>query len=95
MAGAMLAIAALLAGCGGDAGLAGLEEDAAMECGARLGCASAHNLAVAAARPSDLVMPRREGPRDARRRDVLISAWRAEREPASPATPPRQQGTTP
>jgi type IV pilus biogenesis protein CpaD/CtpE len=96
MAGAVLAIAATLAGCGGDAGpLTGLEDEA-MDCGGRVGCASAHNLAATVARPSDLVMPRREGPRDARRREVLLGAWRNERAPTSQgAAAPRQQDTTP
>ena len=93
--GAILAVASLVAGCGGDAGFSGLDEEK-VACGGRLGCASAHNLAVLAARPSDLAEPRREGPRDARRRDVQLTAWRGERAPASPGTTaPRQQDTNP
>ena len=94
MAAAVLAVAGLLAGCGGDVIPAGLDYEP-IGCDGRLGCASAHNLAVLAARPSDLVMPRREGPRDARRRETVLTAWRGDKEAAAQGASARQQGATP
>jgi type IV pilus biogenesis protein CpaD/CtpE len=67
----------LLAACGN-----GLSEEAAEAeypsgcASGQLGCATAHNIATAAARPSDLVQPRREQPRDPRRREAAIAAYR-------------------
>jgi type IV pilus biogenesis protein CpaD/CtpE len=53
-----------------------------------LGCLSERNLAAVVDRPSDLVTPRREGRRDAIRRETVLSAWRADaKTPAEPALP--------
>lgn len=41
-----------------------------------LGCVTQGNIAAMAARPSDLVKPRREQPRDAARRDAVMAAYR-------------------
>jgi type IV pilus biogenesis protein CpaD/CtpE len=67
----------LLAACGN-----GLREETAEAeypsgcASGQLGCATSHNIATAAARPSDLVQPRREQPRDYRRREAAIAAYR-------------------
>ncbi len=74
---ALAAACLLLAACGN-----GLREETAESeypsgcASGQLGCATAHNIATAAARPSDLVHPRREQPRDSRRREAAIAAYR-------------------
>lgn len=44
--------------------------------GARLGGVTHSNIAALAARPADLAMPRRTGPRDSVRRDAVLAAYR-------------------
>lgn len=57
-------------------------------CEAMLGCMSEHNLAAVVDRPDDLIVPRREGRRDAVRREAVLSAWRADaKAPAAPSLP--------
>jgi hypothetical protein len=92
---ALVTVAALW-GCGRD--FAGDPfGDAGERCGGpqsawKPGCATARNIAAQAENPADLATPRVEGPRDAMRRDALLSGYvrsSAGSEPprASPAQP--------
>jgi hypothetical protein len=63
--------------------------------GARLGDATHSNIAALAARPSDLAVPRRTGPRDAVRRDAVLAGYRedgGQLKKESIATVPATQG---
>jgi pilus assembly protein CpaD len=74
----------VLAGCGGGP----FDEPAVLQpdfvalapdaCADRLGCATDRNIAAMLDRPADLAMARRARPRDAIRREVVISAYRGE-----------------
>jgi Pilus biogenesis CpaD protein (pilus_cpaD) len=64
---------ALLAGCDGEIAAPALFEG---EPGGCIGCATERNIAAVLDRPADLAAPRREGPRDALRREADLSAYR-------------------
>jgi hypothetical protein len=53
----------------------------------RPGCATRRNLAATAANPEDLYLARREGARDAMRRDAVIAGYMQSRA-STPAPPP-------
>jgi len=94
---ALASLCALLSACGN--GFAGETAETLNPSGCasgRLGCATDQNIAALAARPSDLVRPRREQPRDAVRRDAVIAAYRqgtARAQPASAAGTTHQENT--
>jgi pilus biogenesis lipoprotein CpaD len=65
---------------------------AAVHDASQLGCATRHNIAVLAENPSDLMRPRRETPRDAMRRDSVLSGYFQSRaKSAAPASLPAAQ----
>ncbi len=68
-----MAALALLAGCGAEP-----------EAGWRPGAATARNVAALAGNGDDLILPRRESPRDALRRDAAIGQY-AQRRADAPA----------
>jgi Pilus biogenesis CpaD protein (pilus_cpaD) len=80
---AAFAAMAVLAGCGGRFPDPDLLSAPAPLCSAaqqsaetwRPGCATRRNLAAIAAYPEDLYIARREGPRDAMRRDAVIAGY--------------------
>jgi type IV pilus biogenesis protein CpaD/CtpE len=84
MAGRRWAIPVVLAGacmllcaCGGSFMDDTPETEIASGCGdGPLGCVTRRNIAVAAAKPSDLVTPRHTQPRDTRRRDAVMAVYR-------------------
>jgi hypothetical protein len=92
---AALAAMAALAGCGDGFPDRDLLSAAAPLCSPaqqsaetwRPGCATRRNLAAIAAYPEDLYIARREGPRDAMRRDAVIAGYMQSRA-STPAPPP-------
>jgi type IV pilus biogenesis protein CpaD/CtpE len=85
-AAAVVGLCALLAGCADEIAYPALLDGDEIGCGAWLGCATQHNIAAVVDRPADLDVPRRERPRDAVRREAIISAWRGSGvDPQSPA----------
>lgn len=83
-----------LAGCGNasalDEGFANLDASCARHSRTaenwRPGCATRRNLAATAETPSDLYLARRETPRDAMRRDAVISGYaKSQAQPAREA----------
>jgi type IV pilus biogenesis protein CpaD/CtpE len=66
----------MLAGCGGELASPVLFNTEPASCSAQLGCTTEHNIAAVVDRPADLVTPRKDKPRDAVRRDGVLSAWR-------------------
>jgi hypothetical protein len=75
-----LLVAASLGACGGDFARDPFG-DAGEGCGDgspsvwKPGCATARNIVAQAENPADLAAPRAEGPRDAMRRDALLSGY--------------------
>ncbi len=80
-----------LAGCGSETITGDPFEEVVPSCGPldapdqpwRAGCATRRNLAALAANPQDLYLARRETPRDAMRRDAVISNYAQSRAGAS------------
>jgi hypothetical protein len=97
--GLALMAAAALGACGADFAHDPFG-DGTEDCGGSLGAwkpgyATARNLAAQAENPADLATPRAEGPRDAMRRDALLSGYvgsRAIGEPKASAQPPATGG---
>jgi type IV pilus biogenesis protein CpaD/CtpE len=81
---------ALLAGCADGPGAAALMDAGEESCAGRLGCVTDHNIAAMVDRPSDLARPRKDRPRDALRREAVLSAWRGT--PHAPRAPKPAQG---
>jgi type IV pilus biogenesis protein CpaD/CtpE len=71
-----VALCALLAGCADELPSPAFADAEFPPCEVRLGCATAHNIAAMVDRPADLALPRRERPRDAVRREAVLSAYR-------------------
>ncbi len=74
---AIAGLCALLAGCGDEPAPPSLLITEPAGCGAQLGCTTERNIAAMVDRPTDLATPRRDKPRDAVRRDAVITAWRS------------------
>ena len=73
---AIAGLCTMLAGCGGELASPALFDTEPMSCSAQFGCATERNIAAMIDRPADLVTPRRDKPRDALRREAVLSAWR-------------------
>jgi hypothetical protein len=74
---ALAGLGMLLSACGNDFAHETTEAEFPSGCASgRLGCVTERNIAAVAAKPSDLVRPRREQPRDAARREAVMSAYR-------------------
>ena len=74
---AIAGLCVLLAGCADEPAPPALLIAEPAGCGAQLGCTTERNIAAMVDRPADLAAPRHDKPRDAVRRDTVITAWRA------------------
>jgi pilus biogenesis lipoprotein CpaD len=92
--GAVIAgLCTILANCGGEPASLALFDTEPTSCSAQLGCTTEHNIAAVVDRPADLVTPRRDKPRDAVRREAVLSAWRGSGLELQASVPQPHQGS--
>ncbi len=80
----------LLSACGGDGLPLAQMVEVQSCCKSCIGCAMEHNLAMLVDKPSDLAIPRKEGPRDSTRREAMLSAYRGAGQPSEGGRAPQQ-----
>ena len=90
---AIAGLCMMLAGCDSELASPALFDTEPAGCGVQLGCATQHNIAAVVDRPADLVIPRKDKPRDAVRREAVLTAWRGSGlEPQAPPAPHQGNG---